>query len=144
MMQISEPACVSHRATEGRWEGWDRTLSSLRHLKKKTQNPDGVIKSEVTAGFVYVCEHIMVPYMVLVRHCCLDERGWSSSGRWNVNVSEESEPGSSLQWCSHSSVSPRRWLYRETERKTPSEEEEKSKTSWHVGVKVTPLFLSMW
>lgn len=64
----------------------------------------------------------MEPYMVPVLHCCSDERGWSSSARWHGNVTEGSELGSSLRCC-HSSVSPRHWFDRETERRTPSEVE---------------------
>lgn len=120
-MQISEPSCVSHRATEGHWASKDHTPSPPPHLENtKTRVWNKNLGVSSTA--VKVCQPKMEPYMVPVLHCCSDERGWSSSARWHGNVTEGSELGSSLRCC-HSSVSPRHWFDRETERRTPSEVE---------------------
>lgn len=59
-------------------------------------------------------------YKGLEPRCCSGEPGWSSSARCHGNGSVGSELGSSLV-RRRSSVSPRHWLGKGTERTTPSD-----------------------
>lgn len=57
----------------------------------------------------------------VARCCCSDGQGWSSSARCHGNATEGSELCSSPE-LRRSSVSPRHWSDKGTERMTPSEE----------------------
>lgn len=95
--------------------GW-RLFTFDYYYTSRTQKWYWDSPSFISISHSCVCKHKLEPYMGPVPQCCSDEQGWSSSARCHGNVREGFELCCSPM-CHHSSVSPRHWLGKGTERK---------------------------